>query len=177
MADKPLQVPQNTTQWKVYQSLPLLPKCLPVSWEGSVSAHAHQECCWISHLCPTHKNTTNKNLLKELTLLQKIHRHYPFNNPFRLAKRKTKIKLCSIQHPVKNCICCSIKTESTRAWKRVFLSEWTSTEITRMWANAKRDGRPDEYRWRPLFNDAKFGWRPLPECCAVTLPRRETSWN
>jgi len=26
-----------------------------------------------------------------------------------------------------------------------------------MWANAQRDGRPAEYRWRPLFNDAKFG--------------------
>jgi len=25
-----------------------------------------------------------------------------------------------------------------------------------MWANAKRDGRPAEYRWRPLFNAAKF---------------------
>jgi len=27
---------------------------------------------------------------------------------------------------------------------------------TRMWANALRDGRPAEYGWRPLFNDAKF---------------------
>ena len=26
-----------------------------------------------------------------------------------------------------------------------------------MWANAKRDGRPAEHRWRPLFNAAKFG--------------------
>ena len=26
-----------------------------------------------------------------------------------------------------------------------------------MWANAERDGRPGEYRWRPLRNDAKFG--------------------
>jgi len=26
--------------------------------------------------------------------------------------------------------------------------------ITRMWANAQRDGRPAEYRWRPLFNAA-----------------------
>jgi len=43
-----------------------------------------------------------------------------------------------------------------------------------MWANAQRDGRPAEYRWRPLFNAAKFGWRPLLECRAVTLPRR---WN
>ena len=29
--------------------------------------------------------------------------------------------------------------------------------VTRMWANAQRDGRPAEYRWRPLFNAAKFG--------------------
>jgi len=26
-----------------------------------------------------------------------------------------------------------------------------------MWANAQRDGRPVEHRWRPLFNAAKFG--------------------
>ena len=26
-----------------------------------------------------------------------------------------------------------------------------------MWANAQRDGRPGEHRWRPLFNAAKFG--------------------
>jgi len=26
-----------------------------------------------------------------------------------------------------------------------------------MWANAQRDGRPVYYRWRPLFNAAKFG--------------------
>ena len=43
--------------------------------------------------------------------------------------------------------------------------------------STQRDGRPAEYRWHPLFNDAKFGWRPLQECCAVTLPRRETRWN
>ena len=49
--------------------------------------------------------------------------------------------------------------------------------LTRMWANAQRNGRPAEYRWRPLFNAAKFGWRPLLECRAVTLPRRETRWN
>jgi len=46
-----------------------------------------------------------------------------------------------------------------------------------MWANAKRDCRPAEYRWRPLLNAAEFGWRPLPECCAVMLQRRETPWN
>jgi len=46
-----------------------------------------------------------------------------------------------------------------------------------MWANAQRDGRPAEYRWRRLFNATKFGWRPLVECRAVSLPRRETRWN
>jgi len=29
--------------------------------------------------------------------------------------------------------------------------------VTRMWANAERDGRPAKYRWCPLFNAAKFG--------------------
>jgi len=48
---------------------------------------------------------------------------------------------------------------------------------TRMWANAQRDGHPAKYRWRPLFNATKFGWRPLLECHAVTLPRCETHWN
>jgi len=46
-----------------------------------------------------------------------------------------------------------------------------------MRANAQHDGRPAEYRWRPLLNAAKFGWRPLLECRAVTLPRHETHWN
>jgi len=46
-----------------------------------------------------------------------------------------------------------------------------------MWAEAQRDGRPAEYRWRPLNNIAKFGWRPILDCRAVTLLRRETRWN
>ena len=46
-----------------------------------------------------------------------------------------------------------------------------------MWANVQCNGRPAEYRWHPLFNAAKFGWRPLLDCRAVTLPRRETRWN
>jgi len=45
---------------------------------------------------------------------------------------------------------------------------------TRMWANALCDGCPAEYRWHPFFNATKFGRRPLLECRAVTLPRRET---
>jgi len=46
-----------------------------------------------------------------------------------------------------------------------------------MWANAQRDGHPAEYRWCPLFTAAKFGWRPLLQCQAVTLRRRDTRWN
>jgi len=30
---------------------------------------------------------------------------------------------------------------------------------------------------RPLFIAAKFGWQPLLECRALTLPRREIGWN
>ena len=44
-------------------------------------------------------------------------------------------------------------------------------------ANAQRDGRSAQYRWRPLFNAAEFGWHPLLEYRAVTLPRRETRRN
>jgi len=46
-----------------------------------------------------------------------------------------------------------------------------------LWTNAQRDGRPTEYGRRPLFNAAKFGWCPLLECRAVTLPSRYTRWN
>ena len=34
-------------------------------------------------------------------------------------------------------------------------------EELEMWANAKRDGRPVEHRWRPLSNAAKSGWSSL----------------
>jgi len=50
------------------------------------------------------------------------------------------------------------------------LPSGSSASKTRMWANAQRDGRPAEYRWRPVLNAAKFGSRPLLECRAVTLP-------
>ena len=65
-----------------------------------------------------------------------------------------------------------------RFWKCWFLFQTTAKNTeTRMWANAQRDGRSAKYRCRPLFNAAKFGWRPLLECRAVTLPRCESHWN
>ena len=47
--------------------------------------------------------------------------------------------------------------EIRRGVKKIETKEDGKIEITRMWANAQRDGRPAEYRWRPLFNAAKFG--------------------
>ena len=47
---------------------------------------------------------------------------------------------------------------------------------TRMCANAQRDGRPAEHRWRPLFNAAVW-LMPITRCHAVTSPRCKTRWN
>ena len=58
-----------------------------------------------------------------------------------------------------------------------FISQRANSDETRMWADAQRDGRPAKYRWRPVFNAAKFGWRPLLECRAETLPKCESGWN
>jgi len=40
---------------------------------------------------------------------------------------------------------------------RSFICRGCLNPITRMWANAQRDGRPAAYRCHPLFNAAKFG--------------------
>ena len=56
-----------------------------------------------------------------------------------------------------------MKTAPRRQHKiiKVDIIEHNSQDTTRMWANAQRDGRPAEHRLRPLFNAAKFSWRPL----------------
>ena len=46
-------------------------------------------------------------------------------------------------------------------------TERKTKRVSRMWANAQRDGRPAEYGSRPLFNAAKFDWCPILECSAV----------
>jgi len=38
-----------------------------------------------------------------------------------------------------------------------FAHVYNKTQKTETWANAQRDGRPAEQRWRPLLNAAKFG--------------------
>ena len=62
-------------------------------------------------------------------------------------------------------------------WLYVLSSRTLNYMLLEMWANAQRDGRPAEYRWRPLFNAAKFGWRPILDCRAVTLLRCKTRLN
>jgi len=71
----------------------------------------------------------------------------------------------------------STSVDTTQCFLFDNVIDCSKTVITRMWANAQRDSRPAEYRWRPMFNAAKFGWCPLLDCRAVTLPRRETHWN
>ena len=78
---------------------------------------------------------------------------------------------------------CTVITTFILIWKHGFFKlSWKFVALleqnwTRMWANAQCDGRPAEYRWSPLFNATKFGWRPLLESRSVTLPRRETRWK
>jgi len=57
----------------------------------------------------------------------------------------------------------SIHTYTTHmtSYQTALMSATMIAVVTRMWANAQSDGRPAEHRWRPLFNAAKFGWRPL----------------
>jgi len=72
------------------------------------------------------------------------------------------------------------KQASSTQTAKLVLHTTLEIKTTRMWANAQRYGRPAERRWRPLFNAANFGWRPLLDAVqsrAVTLPRRETRWN
>jgi len=57
-----------------------------------------------------------------------------------------------------------LKKLATACWyglSKEFYNIQTSTNKTRMWANAQRNGCPAKHRWRPLFNAAKFDWRPL----------------
>jgi len=90
---------------------------------------------------------------------------------------------CAVKVNQQKMLCKMCYTFAGAVWVRLLpnYKKRSATEtiinMTRMWADAERDGRPVEYRWRPLFNAAKFVWRPLPECRAVTLPGRKRRWN
>jgi len=95
---------------------------------------------------------------------------------FRLCTRSSTITGWSTR-PTAAALCPRALVSACLCHVWYFLIDLVFYILLEMWANAQRDGRPAEYRWRPLFNAAKFGWRPLLECRAVTLPRRETRWN
>ena len=71
----------------------------------------------------------------------------------------------------------TVMTDTIKAFLSYHIFFANTVTTPEMWANAQRDGRPAKHRWRPLFNAAKFGWRPLVDCRAVTLPRCESRWN
>jgi len=62
------------------------------------------------------------------------------------------------------------------AWRSTEETKPNAAKATRMWANAQRDGALPNIGGT-LCSTPQFGWRPLLECHAVTLPRRKTRWN
>ena len=46
-----------------------------------------------------------------------------------------------------------------------------------MWANAQRDGRPAEYRWRPLFNAAVWLTPTTRVPCSKDAKPVEITWG
>ena len=72
-----------------------------------------------------------------------------------------------IAHPCSHLTSAGLVFHSPSSWivsitskSSIYLSRKTYVVIPEMWVNAQRDGRHAEYRCRPLFNAAKFGWRP-----------------
>ena len=51
----------------------------------------------------------------------------------------------------------NLGARNTQLDLKVISLDFLNKNVTRMWANAQRDGRPAKYRWLPLFNAAKFG--------------------
>ena len=84
---------------------------------------------------------------------------------------------CRILSLVHVTVAVTVKKAHIKSWTRGWIVDAIIDWYARMWANAQRDGRPAEYRWRPVFNAAKFGWHPPLEGRALTPPRRETRWN
>jgi len=62
---------------------------------------------------------------------------------------------------MQSCLDWTFDTRLLRYCVLVIVSSVVSTGaiywLTRMWADAQRDGRPGEYKWRPLINAAQFG--------------------
>ena len=133
-----------------------------------------QSSYWCRHICPV--------------LISTYDTHYLFIRPVFTARMYGCIwavcMVLSFWHPFDTCTygCRNMhpyvrSVQTGRTYGCIFRHPYSLYTWREMSANAQRDGRPVEYRWRPLFNAAKFGWRPILDCRAVTLPRRETRWN
>jgi len=96
-----------------------------------------------------------------------------YQSTFTAVPTEAASNMCSFQWPSLTCLQKHISIRQIQTHNNFTAIIY----VTRMWTNAQRDGCPAKYRWRPLFNAAKFGWHPLLECRAVTLPRRKTRWN
>jgi len=84
------------------------------------------------------------------------------------------IYIGNIQHAVKSCELYDITTVTS--WLADKNNEYRLQ--LEMWANAQRDGRPVEHRWRaPSVQRCKVWLTPTTRCRAETLPRRETHSN
>jgi len=81
-----------------------------------------------------------------------------FSSSFELAHYRLLKVTVQLAVPATACYVCVVTTHH-----QLHVTHWWHIGLssrTRMWANAQRDGHPAEYRWRPLFNATKFGWRP-----------------
>jgi len=55
------------------------------------------------------------------------------------------------------------------------MQHWCRFQLE-MWANAQRDGRPAEYRWRPVFNSAVW-LTPTTRVLCSNAAKTRTRWN
>ena len=71
--------------------------------------------------------------------------------------RNTRVSIFCNQN-MQQCICVKpMRKANVPIVTTPMLQPSRNTNNTRMWADAQRDGRRAEYRWCPLFNDAKIG--------------------
>jgi len=119
-------------------------------------------------------NDAHVEYLMALKLTQQTQQHISITTYTEVQKSEQPVTLSQTQGATELCLQLH---QMLTDFQNPFAIRLSNKFATRMWANVQRDGRPAEHRWRPLFNAAKFGWRPLLDCRAVTLPRSESRWN
>ena len=132
------------------------------SWQNTVINFNTDICGSVSDTCP--------KTLQQVSLLAVNQPHNISNAVLAISNDTT---LC-IDFPCTNTLVLSANNLISTLWQTFWMSLiYIKLE---MWANAQRDGRPVEHRWRPVQR-RKVWLTPTTRCRAVTLPRRETSWN